>query len=340
MKLLIWGTGYSAEKLLNDLHTDVEVIGFIDNDSSKYEQNFCNKNIYPPEAIVEVEHDYLLIATPLYSQEIYEQVSCNTKYNINKVIVLGPYWEKERYKNNFKLLSTIIDYSHSKYWDYSLKPNDVNLVRAMEWDTKTPPMMNTDTLSWYYKSDYMRFRTFELVADEIHSRKIPGSVAEVGVYRGDFAKLINLKFNDRKLYLFDTFSGFDDKEHQSDKSNNFVDSVENNPFMNTNVNLVLNKMPYKDNCIVRKGYFPDTAIDIIETNFAFVSIDVDLEQPIYNSLEFFYPKLSDGGYIFIHEYNNSYFAGVKHAIKRYEEKYGRLKIIPLADFSGTLVIVK
>ena len=35
--------------------------------------------------------------------------------------------------------------------------------------------------------DYIRFSSMELVAREIHERKIPGDVAELGVYRGDFA---------------------------------------------------------------------------------------------------------------------------------------------------------
>jgi O-methyltransferase len=47
-------------------------------------------------------------------------------------------------------------------------------------------------------------------------------------------------------------------------------------------------MKYKENCIVRKGYFPETAEDL-EDEFVFVSIDADLYEPIYNGLCYFYP---------------------------------------------------
>ena len=44
-------------------------------------------------------------------------------------------------------------------------------------------------------------------------------------------------------------------------------------------------MTYPNNCIIKKGFFPDTAIG--RGTIFFVSIDVDLYNPIYNALEFF-----------------------------------------------------
>ena len=37
-------------------------------------------------------------------------------------------------------------------------------------------------------------------------------MAELGVYRGEFAKEINKVFPDRTLYLFDTFEGFAEQD--------------------------------------------------------------------------------------------------------------------------------
>jgi len=56
--------------------------------------------------------------------------------------------------------------------------------------------------------DYVRYATLSLCYEEIAYHKLEGSVAEVGVFRGDFAKRLNLLFPDKKLYLFDTFEGF------------------------------------------------------------------------------------------------------------------------------------
>lgn len=339
MKILIWGIGYSAEKILKDLKPDVEIVGYIDNNKEKQNQEFLGVKVFSPEYINTIEHDFLVVSTTLYAQEIYEQIELNKEYNSNKVILLGPFWDRKRYQNNFSNFLKIVNYSDDKYWDFSLRPNGANLIRTMQWDQSQESIIDNNELSSYYKSDYMRYRTFELVADEINDKNIKGEVAEVGVYRGDFAKLINVKFPNKKLYLFDTFSGFDENEYASDKSNKFVSETENNPFVDTTVELVLSKMSYQENCIVKKGFFPDTAQGLDE-NFAFVSIDVDLENAIFNSLEYFYTKLSKGGYIFIHEYNNSYYKGVKEAVKRFESKHGALKSVPIADFSGTLIVTK
>jgi O-methyltransferase len=64
----------------------------------------------------------------------------------------------------------------------------------------------------YSASDYFRLSSLELAAYEIYANNIKGNVAELGVFRGDFAKFINMSFPDRKLYLFDTFEGFDKKD--------------------------------------------------------------------------------------------------------------------------------
>lgn len=72
----------------------------------------------------------------------------------------------------------------------------------------------------------------------------------------------------------------------------------------------------------------------------FVSIDVDLEQPIYDGLDFFYPRLEKGGYIFIHDYNGP-LLGVERAVDRYERGNGiMLCKVPICDVEGSLVITK
>ena len=140
--------------------------------------------------------------------------------------------------------------------------------------------------------DYVRASSLELISWEIYQQKIPGSVAEVGVYQGDFARLINLFFPDRKLYLFDTFEGFPEEHAKIDRDKLF--SSADQDWKDTSIELVMSKMIFKENVIIRKGIFPETAKDIQEP-FCFVSIDADLYQPTKDALEFFYPKLSRGG---------------------------------------------
>ena len=56
--------------------------------------------------------------------------------------------------------------------------------------------------------EYIRASSLELVAREIHEHRVPGAVAELGVFRGEFARLINLAFPQKPIYFFDTFSEF------------------------------------------------------------------------------------------------------------------------------------
>src|SRR6188508_837716 len=56
-----------------------------------------------------------------------------------------------------------------------------------------------------YNLDFVRYTTLELCCNEIKSNGVKGNVAELGVYKGEFAKRINQLFPDKKLYLFDTF---------------------------------------------------------------------------------------------------------------------------------------
>lgn len=186
--------------------------------------------------------------------------------------------------------------------------------------------------------DLIRISTLELMALELKENCMDkdAAVAELGVFRGEFAQHINRYFPDKKLYLFDTFEGFDSRDINVDANNLF--SRGNQDFSNTSVQLVLDKMKHKENCIVRKGFFPETSKEL-NTTFCFVSIDADLYQPIYDGLEYFYPRLCAGGGIMIHDYNNTHYQGAKAAVKEFCMKY-HVGYVCLADAGGTAVITK
>lgn len=59
----------------------------------------------------------------------------------------------------------------------------------------------------------------------------------------------------------------------------------------------------RDTVRVRKGYFPESAKGLEGNTFALVSLDLDTYEGILAGWEFFYPRLSRGGYIFVHDFN-------------------------------------
>lgn len=184
--------------------------------------------------------------------------------------------------------------------------------------------------------DYVRLSALELAAYEVKKRNVPGSVAELGVYKGDFAEDINRAFPDRDFYLFDTFTGFDERDKQTDKHKGY--STTRQDFSDTSAESVLRRMPHAQKCIIRKGFFPETA-DGINGPFAFVSLDTDLYEPIYNGLCFFYPKLSAGGYIFIHDFNNEEYKGAREAVLLFCQE-NNIGYVPIADDGGSVIITK
>ena len=86
------------------------------------------------------------------------------------------------------------------------------------------------------------------------------------------------------------------------------------------------------------GYFPETAKDVTD-KFCFVSLDADLFDPIYSGLEFFYPRLSTGGYIFVHDYNNMNYPGANAAVLEFSKKYN-IPFVPVCDGWGSAIFAK
>ena len=184
--------------------------------------------------------------------------------------------------------------------------------------------------------DYIRLATIELVSYEINKRALKGNVAELGVYKGKFARYINEYFPERTLYLFDTFAGFDNRDIATENKRNFSSGSQD--FSDTSVDAVLNRMPYPENCIPVKGFFPESAKGIDDT-FVFVSLDADLYEPLYSGLQFFYPRLVKGGYIFVHDFNNDHYQGARKAVEQFCGEQN-ISFIPIPDSGGSAIILK
>lgn len=186
----------------------------------------------------------------------------------------------------------------------------------------------------------IRVAALNAVANEIYYHNVNGAIAECGVYKGEFSKWMNRFMPDRKLYLFDTFEGFpknDITDDELEKSSWLARGAEDY-FKDTSVETVLNNIGKHVNVILRKGYFPETAKGLEDEKFAFVNLDTDLYAPILAGLEFFYPRLNPGGYIFVHDYRIELF-GVRQAVEEFCKKR-EISIVCLPDKCGTAVLAK
>ena len=93
------------------------------------------------------------------------------------------------------------------------------------------------------------------------------------------------------------------------------------------------------NCLYCFYYhFPDSAKGLRENNYALVNMDADLYNPTKAGLEYFYPRISPGGVIMIHDYNEKW-EGLMKAVDEFASTIPEpLVVIP--DLDSTVMILK
>ena len=167
---------------------------------------------------------------------------------------------------------------------------------------------------------------------------VAGSIAELGCHKGDTSWQLNALMPERKLYLFDTFSGFDERDVQKELELG-CSKAQTGDQKYENVNKLLSRMVNPEQVVLKKGWFPETASVAENEKFAFVYLDACLYQPTLSGLEFFFPRMSPGGMILLPRYEDDEFNGIFQAVTDFEKTYGHLLMLPLGDLLGTMVIV-
>jgi len=71
--IVIFGSGSTAEKVTENLNSNINILCYLDNNHSKWGSVLNNRSIVSPSKINEYEYDYIVIASQ-YSNEIYSQL--------------------------------------------------------------------------------------------------------------------------------------------------------------------------------------------------------------------------------------------------------------------------
>ena len=330
MRIFIWGTGRLVGMVVGRYIQIENVEAFIDND--RHKKSYMGKNVFLPMEIVNMEYDAICVCN-VFSKEIYKQC-IELGIDTNRVIFLYNNCSILDMNKNYDFIKNVLG---QEYADIIQKR--YHLIRG----TEAYGNMFLTQEKWlgggYEETDYVRIKSFELAVKEIRKRNVSGAVAEVGVFRGEFAQYINYAFPDRTCYLFDTFEGFDAQEALQELKNENCTNAFVEAYKQTDIEVVLRRMYFLEKVVIKQGYFPDS-LNGLEDSFAFVSLDVDFEESIYEGLKYFYPRLQKGGYMFIHDYNSS-LRGVEKAVDRYEiDNKVELCKMPLCDANGTLVVMR
>jgi O-methyltransferase len=186
--------------------------------------------------------------------------------------------------------------------------------------------------------DFVRLYLLYLQVRQVLDARIEGDFAEVGVYRGITAKLLHSLAPQKKLYLFDTFDGFDrlDVAAEARETGRRQSAGQ---FSDTSLEQVKRFVGSDQNVVYRRGRFPQTALDLpVGTAFSLVHFDADLHEPARAFCEFFYPRMTAGGVMIFHDYNSG-FVGVRKAVDGFfgDKPEG---VIQIPDKSGTAVVIK
>ncbi len=353
MIIYVYGTGCGAGDLVDSALPIEKVEGFIE---SKPEcETFMGKPVLSPEEAAERDYDLVIVTSR--AADAIEKRCMQAGMDREKFFFLKNSWE---IRDRSRAIQAAKEALGEEYLARIRRKNRV--IQTIS-DGRTDLFLEED-----YENDYVRIKTLELIARRLAN--VPGAVAELGVYRGQFASCMNRLFPERTLYLFDTFEGFDPEELErgfrrgEQVSGQEIDGIQVSPLgagrhgtnpaksiprrtagegleaahKKTSLDLVREKLTFPERAVFRPGLFPKTA-EGVEDHFALVSLDVDLEESTLAGLRYFLPRLSEGGLLLLHDFGNDRLPGVSRAVSRYEEEIGKmLPAVPLCDRNGTLVI--
>lgn len=137
-----------------------------------------------------------------------------------------------------------------------------------------------------------------------------GDFAEAGVYQGASAKVICEAKGNKAFHLFDTFEGLPAAE-EIFIGGGWLYREQYAAALET-VKKYLEKY---ENLFFYKGVFPDAAQAVSQKTFVFVHLDLDLSKSICGGLEFFYPRMVQGGVILVHDY--SILPGIQKCVSNF-----------------------
>ena len=315
MGIYVWGTGCGASELIEAGLEPKEITAFVD--SFPMGECFLNRPVLLPEQLP-LERCDLLIITARHADAIARRCA-ELKVPPEKCLFL---------KNNLVLTDRNIACTRAKEL---LGEDLLKKLLPKHRIVPTPAQLAGSALPERdLGNDYVRLATLELLCRRL--AEVPGAAAELGVYRGFFARCINQLLPERKLYLFDSFEGFGEEAQASESFQA--------AHRNTAIEKVLAMMPYPERIAVKPGFFPES-LQGLEDRFCLVSLDVDFYQATLDGLRYFWPRLEPGGYLLLHDWGSPKLPGVARALEDYERELGAaITAVPLCDVGGSLVLVR
>lgn len=154
------------------------------------------------------------------------------------------------------------------------------------------------------------------------TRGLDGDVAECGVFKGAslaaMALHIRHRGDPRHVHGFDSFQGFDESAAKDVEWGGAPNSERRvGGFAGTSLRIVRNKLGrlgVSGRTTLHPGYFAQTLVMAPERQYSFVHLDCDIHDSYQQTLQYFYPRLVEGGVILIDEYDDPPWPGCNLAV--------------------------
>ena len=188
-----------------------------------------------------------------------------------------------------------------------------------------------------------RQRHYTLMQLFKNSLLLDGDVVECGAFHGlsayQISRIIKEKNINKVFHIFDSFEGLSKIEKEDESNQNTISKRELQQQFAYGENLVRNNLKQFHFIRYYKGWIPEKFHMVENNSFSFVHIDVDLYQPIKDSIDFFYSRLVNKGIMVFDDYGyTAQFPGAKQAIDEAIKKYRPSFFISLP--SGQAFVVK
>lgn len=149
-----------------------------------------------------------------------------------------------------------------------------------------------------------------------------GPIAECGVLRGFTSLAITILQNEMKkeslenIWMIDSYEGLSapiEEDETNHKKGHFATPLEEVEIL----------FKGSTNCQFAKGWIPEVFEKLPETKWSFVHIDVDLYEPIYESLNYFFPRMSENGVIINDDFGSPLFPGARKSWDKFFSEKNR-----------------
>ena len=203
----------------------------------------------------------------------------------------------------------------------ALKDDTSPLTLYLDWRHEQIQRLNLHSyrdhpvLGDVFRSYYGKVDRIALVASFLQaSSGVQGDVAEFGVYRGHTAAAMDGVLGDqgseKRLYLFDSFSGMPASSHPLDTSWEKGDLA-------AQVEDVQRLFKNSSRALVVPGYFSETFPQYPDLHFSFCHVDCDMYTSVQECIAYILPRLSAGGVIVFDDYGFRDCLGAKAAIEEF-----------------------